>query len=113
WGDHMRCAFAIFLAAVIGGCAKSPGSIQPAYMSPVAYAGLSCNQLKKEAARVQHALTEASMQQEETSDNDAAGILLIGMPVASFSGENIATQIAALKGEIEAVQRASLEKKCA
>ena len=35
-----------------------------------------------------------------------AGVILLGLPLASMSGENIAPQIAALKGEQEAVGQA-------
>jgi hypothetical protein len=41
------------------------------------------------------------------------GVLFIGMPVSSMSGDNIAPEVARLKGEIEAVHQASIEKNAA
>jgi len=39
-------------------------------------------------------------------------VVLIGLPVASLSGDNIAPEIARLKGEQEAVQKAKLRQGC-
>ena len=52
------------------------------------------------------ALATASVQQKNAHANDTAGVILLGLPLASMSGENIAPQIAALKGEQEAVGQA-------
>jgi hypothetical protein len=111
-GVQMRYAFAGFLALVIGGCAMSPENIQSAYVSALAYQDLTCPQLKREAARMQQALAVTSQKQQQARDNDVSGVILIGVPMASFWGEDIAPQIAALKGHIEAIDRAWLEKNC-
>jgi hypothetical protein len=44
------------------------------------------------------------MQQNQTRSNDIAGIILIGLPISSMSGGNIAPEIARYKGKLEAVQ---------
>lgn len=40
------------------------------------------------------------------------GVILIGLPVSSLSGDNIAPEIARLKGEQEAVRKAMVLKNC-
>jgi hypothetical protein len=99
-------------ACVLCGCAKSAESIAPAYVSHVQYQGYTCQQLADERAHIGQALSTASQQQDNARTNDTVGVLLIGLPVSSLSGDNIAPQIAQLKGEDEAVRRASLAKNC-
>jgi hypothetical protein len=40
------------------------------------------------------------------------GVLLIGIPVSSLSGDNIAPEIARYKGEMEAINRVQAQKHC-
>ena len=92
---------------------QEPGySIAPAYVSAVTYTTWSCKDLANESLRLSAALGTASTQQENARTNDTVGVLLIGLPVSSLSGDNIAPQIADLKGRVEAVHEASVEKHC-
>jgi hypothetical protein len=106
----------LFIGAVaivaLAGCAKSPASIAPAYVSEIPYQSLSCEQLGAESARVTNALAAASQQQENARGGDIVGIILIGLPVSSMSGDNIAPQIANLKGQQDALQRTMIAKNC-
>lgn len=97
---------------VMCGCAKSPESISPAYISDVPYRNWSCSQLGQEELRLNEALSVASAQQKKARTNDTVGVILIGLPVSSLSGDNIAPEIARLKGELEAVNRAANLKNC-
>ena len=105
-------AASLIPAILISGCAKSPDSIAPAYTSPTAYNGWSCQQLAEENVRVSHALATASAQQNNARTGDIVGVALIGMPVSTLSGDNIAPQIADLKGQRDALMRARLDRKC-
>ena len=108
-----RAMFVMFAAVLAAGCAKSPESISPAYVSEMHYRAWTCEQLAQERSRLAAALTTASAQQEQARSNDIAGIILLGLPVASLSGDNIAPEIARLKGERDAVDRASRLSDCA
>jgi hypothetical protein len=103
-------ALAGLLAA---GCAKDPKSIAPSYVSQVTYQDWTCQQLGQEVVRVDAALTEASAQQVKARGNDIAGVILIGLPVSSLSGDNIAPQIANLKGQKNAIEQVLIMKNCA
>jgi hypothetical protein len=107
-----RVAACAVIAACLSGCAKSPDSIAPAYVSAVTYTSWTCKDLGEESQRLSAALATASTQQENARTNDTVGVLLIGVPVSSLSGDNIAPQIADLKGRIEAVHEATVEKHC-
>jgi len=111
----MKNHFMILAALVvlpITACAKSPDSISASYVSEVGYQNWSCAQLGEEAARLSAALASASVQQENARTTDTVGVILIGLPVSSLSGDNIAPEIARLKGETEAVRKASMTKAC-
>jgi hypothetical protein len=102
----------IALFTLAGGCAKSPESIAPAYVSTVNFQSWSCNQVAEEGRRLSQALAEASTQQRNARTNDTIGVIFLGLPVSSLSGDNIAPQIANLKGQMVAVQQAGSSKNC-
>jgi hypothetical protein len=91
---------------------QGPNAIAPAYVSSVPYEAWSCQQLAQESVRVNEALTVASAQQEKARGNDIVGVVLIGLPVSSLSGDNIAPQIANLKGQRDAVAQTMIAKNC-
>jgi len=105
--------FYVISALVFTGCAAVPEAISPAYVSQVTYSDWSCSQLKNEAIHLQRALAVASEQQKKARNNDIAGIIWLGVPVSSLSGDNIAPQIANLKGHKEAVRVVIAKKGCA
>ncbi len=108
----MRTIAVIIGAFAVAACAKSPDSISAAYISDVTYRSLTCQDLAVESARTNAALARASTQQENARTNDTVGVLLIGVPVSSLSGDNIAPEIARYKGELEAINRVSAQKRC-
>lgn len=105
-------AIAAAATAALAGCAKSPDSIAPAYVSDVPYLTWSCDQLGQESARISSALATASKQQEDARTNDTVGVIFLGLPVSTLSGDNVAPEIARLKGEQNAVRQASIKKNC-
>jgi hypothetical protein len=108
----LRYALPTVAVMLVTGCAQTPESVQPAYMSETMFVGLDCQQLAAERARVSSALATASTAQNQARSNDIAGIILLGIPVSSMSGQNIAPEIARLKGMTEAIEQAGNRKKC-
>jgi hypothetical protein len=102
---------ALACAALVG-CATKPEAIAPSYVSTVPYETWTCKQLTEETVRVEQALATASAQQSQARSNDIAGVLLIGLPVSTMSGENVAPQIASLKGQRDAVAQTMIRKNC-
>lgn len=107
----MRRLF-LFVPLALVACAKSLESISPSYVSDVGYSSWTCEQLGGESLRLHQALAQASTQQQGARRNDIVGVVLIGLPVSSLSGDNIAPEIGRLKGETEAVNRAQRGKNC-
>ncbi len=85
------------IATLIAGCAKSPESIAPAYVSPTAYNGWDCKQLAEESQRVSHALQVASQQQQNARNRRCGRRGADRHARLDLSGDNIAPQIADLK----------------
>lgn len=101
----MKAIVALALLA-LAGCAAKPEDIPPAYVSHMLYEPYTLEQLRGEEQRLQQALATASDAQRKARSNDTAGVILLGLPVSSLSGSNQAANIARLKGELEAVQKA-------
>lgn len=100
------------IAALLGACAPAPETIQAAYVSDIPYRSYTCEQLGEENTRLNQALATASVAQSSARTNDTVGIILIGLPVGSMSGQSMAPQIALYKGQIEAVRNASIRNHC-
>lgn len=92
------------------GCATAPENIAPAYVSYLPYMQYTTEQLGQEEGRLQAALSASSDAQRTARSNDTLGVILIGLPVSSLSGSNQASNVARLKGELEAVQKAIILK---
>lgn len=108
----MRAILILAAAAIATSCAKAPESISASYVSEIGYQSWTCEQLSGETLRLSEALSTASTQQNRARTNDTVGVIFIGLPVSSLSGDNIAPEIGRLKGEQEAVRRASITKRC-
>jgi hypothetical protein len=102
------CLAALFFA----GCATAPENIPPAYISEMSYMNYTCEQLAQEQERLASALASTSKAQRQARTNDTWGVILIGLPTASLSGSNVAAEVARLKGELQALQKAGIMKNC-
>ncbi len=108
----MRVLVAILSTALIASCAKKPETIAPAYISDQTYQSWTCEQLVREQASLERAYTNISAQQNKARKNDIVGVVLIGLPVSSLSGDNVAAQVADVKGRQEAVRITINKKGC-
>lgn len=114
----MRSAFvAPLCAAVVAGCAKDADQVGATYVSPVLYETYTCPQLAEEAQRVSsHAAQSSGVQdQKATNDKVAMGVgLIVFWPVLLMTkgnDENTA-ELARLKGQMVAIEEASIKKRC-
>ena len=99
------------------GCASKSADIDAAYISPVTYQNFTCEQLQEEAQGVSQRAATASGRQDKARKNDAVkttvGVILF-WPVLLFNeGDGAkANEVANLKGQMQAIQQASVQKKC-
>lgn len=105
------------VVVLLAGCATNPNEISAAYVSPVLYQNLSCQQLAGEAARVSQAAAIATGQQSSQASKDAVMVgvgLVLFWPSLFFIGgdKGSAAEIARLKGEMNAIEAANNQKNC-
>jgi hypothetical protein len=113
----MRVVFAVCLAGLIGGCASSSNEIRPQYVSHIQYQNLGCQQIAAEMERVSRRVSEVSGVQDGNKTQDAwvtGAAIVVFWPAAFFIKGDGATaaELGRLKGEFEALERASNEKSC-
>lgn len=99
------------------GCASSANDIQPTYVSTLQYRDLSCDQIAAEAERISDRVAQLSGQQDSKSTNDAVatGVAIVLFWPAAFliKGDGAtAAELGRLKGEFEALQKLSIQKRC-
>ncbi|MFU8865033.1 MAG: hypothetical protein ACNA7O_14050 [Rhodobacterales bacterium] len=105
------------LSMVLGGCAQKSEDIQGTYVSPMAYQSYNCQQIEQEARRVSARTSHIIGVQDQKASNDAVATgvaLVLFWPAAFFIGGNKenAAELGRLKGEMEALEKISIEKKC-
>ncbi|MEL6289871.1 MAG: hypothetical protein AAFQ42_08245 [Pseudomonadota bacterium] len=61
---------------------------------------------------MQSAYARAAKEQVHAREADTVGIILLGLPVSSLAGENVAAEVARPKGEIDAVKKVWNTKRC-
>jgi len=108
---------AIAVAALLGGCASKSSEITAAYVSPITYQSYNCQQLGMEAQAISAKAAElaGAQDQKRTNDQIATGVaIVVFWPAAFFVGGDgqVAAQLSQLKGQLNAVEQASIQKKC-
>ncbi|HWM81408.1 MAG TPA: hypothetical protein VNQ56_05035 [Pseudolabrys sp.] len=98
-------------------CASSSSDITPQYISPLQYQNYSCVQLAEEARSVSSRAAQVSGVQDGKRTNDAVattvGVVIFWPALLMMKGDGAtAGELARLKGELEAVERMSIQKKC-
>ena len=91
------------LPLLVAACAQSPNSIAPVSMPGGMYDSLSCDQARAQRTSTATSLATLESKQRGAVAGDAVGVFLIGVPVSSLTGGDVAGQIAAEKGKLLAL----------
>jgi hypothetical protein len=114
----MRNILTIAVACLAtAGCARNASKIDAAYVSPLQYNSLTCEQIAEESARVASRAAQVTGQQNKQASNDAVAMgvgLVIFWPALFFVGgkNDKSGEVARLKGEMDALEQASIQKGC-
>jgi hypothetical protein len=113
----MRWVGLAAITAALTGCATYSEKIAPSYVSPVMYDSLNCRQIAEESTRVAQRAAEAAGAQDSQATKDSvltAATIVIFWPAAFFvqGDRQNATELARLKGEMQALEQASSRKNC-
>jgi hypothetical protein len=103
--------------ASLAACATRSDNISASYISPVTYQGYSCRELSQEAARVSGRAAQAVGAHDQKATNDAVatgvGVVLFWPALFFIKGDGAsAAEVASLRGQMEAIEQASIQKKC-
>ena len=98
------------IALALTGCAASPESIKPAYVSDSQFAYMNCAQLAAYKVTLTGVYVQAANSEEDEGTLDAATFLLL--PVGTMTYESLPFQISDLKGRIAAIEGLQARGNC-
>ncbi|NBU71863.1 MAG: metal ABC transporter ATP-binding protein [Bacteroidetes bacterium] len=112
--------FATPLAGLVflAGCASNPDNMRAADISPLQYRNLDCEQIASEQARISRKVNSLYESLKTKADNDTwqmgVGLVLLWPVLFALEGGDgpEAGEYKQLKGEYEALEQVSLQKKC-
>ncbi len=113
----LSCYFLISGVLFLSSCATPPSDILPAYVSPLQYEKYDCEQIAMEMERVSRRLNavHAAVLQRRNKDskNMAVGMVLFWPSLFFIKGDGpAAVEFARLQGEMEALEKTAISKKC-
>jgi hypothetical protein len=106
------------LTLLLAGCATSSKDIAGTFQSPMVYRGYDCAQLAEERDRLNVRVRQLGGRLDEAASNDkkiaAAGAILFWPALFALGGtKQQEAEYATLKGQHDALEQASIEKRCA
>ena len=111
--------YLILLVVTVGlaGCASKASNVQAAYVSPLTYQNLDCEQLGLEAERLSSRVSILTGTQNKKRTRDAVATtaaIIVFWPAAFLVGGNDeqTAELAQIKGKFEAIETISIQKKC-
>ncbi len=113
-GQAVACLVSFTL---LGGCATASKDVATSYVSPTQFQAYDCSQLSAEAQRLQVRYTELGGRLDQAASNDktitGVGLILFWPALFALGGTKAQeAEYGRLRGEYEAVQQASIQKKC-
>ena len=112
-----RFVCCVTIGAFLGGCATAGKDVAATYVSPIQYSHYDCDQLRQELARINGRVGQLTGRLDEAASNDKAlvgvGMILFWPALFALGGtKQQEAELSRLKGEYEALQSASTNKKC-
>lgn len=105
------------IAVILTGCSTASKDISSSYVSPMAYQSYDCMQINAEAQRIKARVIELGGRLDQAATNDkmiaTGGALLFWPALFALGGtKQQEAEYGRLKGEFEALEQASVAKKC-
>ncbi|WP_417497834.1 hypothetical protein [Maricaulis sp.] len=97
---------ALAMALAVSGCASRAGSIAPMSISANEYSGMSCEENRAELQLARDSENALTRQQNNAATADAAAVFLFLLPLGSVFGADRSGELAQVKGEVLALERA-------
>ena len=109
----MKRLIACGMAAALASCAMAPDKIVATAVPEVIYEGHACPQLKVEKAETQLSLSTLSAQQSSAVTGDTVGVIFLGLPVSSMTGNDVSGKVGEAKGRIAAIESTGIFRRLA
>jgi outer membrane murein-binding lipoprotein Lpp len=115
--ESNKITAALMAAVFLSGCATAGKDVVATYVSPTQFANFDCDQIRLEMGRLNGRVNQLTGRLDEAASNDkailVAGGLLFWPALFALGGtKQQETELARLKGEYDALQSASTQKKC-
>ncbi|HEY1091635.1 MAG TPA: hypothetical protein VGE47_11115 [Burkholderiaceae bacterium] len=112
-----RLVIALTSLAFLGACSTASKDISAVYVSPTQYQPYDCQQLAAESQRIQVRYLELGGRLDQAASNDktltGVGLILFWPALFALGGtKGQEAEYARLKGEYDAVQQVSVQKRC-
>jgi hypothetical protein len=113
----MKWVQVVALGIILTACANRSADVTASYVSPFTYQNHSCQQLSQEAERISARAVQLSGAQDSKATRDAVattvGVIVFWPVLFAVRGDDATTaELARMKGEMEAIEKASIQKKC-
>jgi hypothetical protein len=110
-------AVIVTILAILSGCATAGRDVAATYVSPVQYANYDCDQLRQELLRISGRVNQLTGRLDEAAQNDkvitGVGLIIFWPALFALGGtKQQESELSRLKGEYDALQIASTNKKC-
>ena len=104
-------------ASMVSACASKSSDIAPSYVSTMQYQNYTCSQIAAEAQNVSARASQVMAAQDKKAKGDstkmAVGLILFWPTLFFVKGDSeSAAEVARLKGEMEALEKANVQKNC-
>lgn len=97
--DTARAAIALCIFLGLAACAKRHDEIPPELIEPGAYAQADCRQLARMYAKTTRSLIFSELAQDKHYADDRIRTFGVPTPMATLLDENVAGEVARLKGD--------------
>jgi hypothetical protein len=113
----MRVLVAAAAVALLTGCASRSSEVTASYVSSLQYQNHTCLQLGQEAESISSRAVQLSGAQDSKATRDAVattvGVVVFWPLLFAVRGDdNTTAELARMKGEMEAIERVSVQKNC-
>lgn len=100
------CAAGLAVAMLAsGGCATRASGVSPVSVAATDYSNMPCGTARERLVDIRAQVNALSRKQNNAATADAAGVLLLFLPVGSIFGGNVEGELAQAKGEQLALER--------
>ena len=107
----------LLICSYLAGCTTAGKDVAATYISPVQYSNYDCSQLRQELLRISGRVNQLTGRLDEAAQNDkvltGVGLIIFWPALFALGGtKQQEAELSRLKGEYDALQVASTDKKC-